>query len=662
MTSPRYLTKSRFKLACECPAKLYYTGKKEKYKDNKLDDPFLEALAEGGFQVGELAKLYHPGGFNIDYRDSEKALRHTNELLERDQVIIYEAAFRYENLFIRADVIVKDGNSVELIEVKAKLYDAEKDADFLGSRGYIASAWAPYLYDVAFQKYVLTHARPEFHVRSFLMLANKQACASVDGLNQKFMLVQDERDRTGVKLNGPCDPESLGDKILVKVSSDHAAEMIYEGTDMNNPPDMSFVDRVRLFSDMYARDEKILTKPGAFCKGCEFNASREDEMMGILSGFKECWKEAFALDDADFDKPMILDIWNFRRKDVLLENEKLFISDVTENDMNVSSSDGTGLSSSERQWLQVEKIQKKDPSPYLDRAGFERAMESWKYPLHFIDFETSMVAIPFNSSRRPYEVIAFQFSHHTVQEDGTIAHAGEYINRSQGMFPNYDFLRHLKKELENDNGTIFRYAAHENTVLNQIHVQLEAETVDQVPDRDELMAFIESITTKKNGSKIVWDSPRTMIDMLRLVLDYYYSPMMGGSNSIKKVLPAVLNESEFLKQKYSVPIYGSAGGIPSLNYRDKVWIEFNGSQVKDPYKTLPPVFDGIDDELLDRFVTDENIADGGAAMMAYARMQFSEMSDLEREKIISALLRYCELDTFAMVMIYEHWFNECNGK
>jgi len=60
--SPRYLTKSRFSLAMECPAKLFYTGKTE-YANRKLEDPFLEALAEGGFQVGELAREgISPGG------------------------------------------------------------------------------------------------------------------------------------------------------------------------------------------------------------------------------------------------------------------------------------------------------------------------------------------------------------------------------------------------------------------------------------------------------------------------------------------------------------------------------------------------------------------------------------------------------------------------
>jgi hypothetical protein len=37
----RYLTKSRFKLATECPTKLFYTRKKE-YADQSLEDSFLE--------------------------------------------------------------------------------------------------------------------------------------------------------------------------------------------------------------------------------------------------------------------------------------------------------------------------------------------------------------------------------------------------------------------------------------------------------------------------------------------------------------------------------------------------------------------------------------------------------------------------------------------
>lgn len=47
----RYLTKSRYKLGLECPIKLFYTNKKDEYADIKLDDPFLMALADGGFLI-----------------------------------------------------------------------------------------------------------------------------------------------------------------------------------------------------------------------------------------------------------------------------------------------------------------------------------------------------------------------------------------------------------------------------------------------------------------------------------------------------------------------------------------------------------------------------------------------------------------------------------
>jgi hypothetical protein len=117
--SHRYLTKSRFKVGYECPTKLFYLDGKE-FGNNNTDNSFLEALAEGGFQVGELAKLYYPGGTEITAKDKDEAARHTVELLKHNKAIIYEAAFKFENLFVKADVIVKNGSSIELIEVKAK--------------------------------------------------------------------------------------------------------------------------------------------------------------------------------------------------------------------------------------------------------------------------------------------------------------------------------------------------------------------------------------------------------------------------------------------------------------------------------------------------------------------------------------------------------------
>jgi len=43
-TRRRYLTKSRYKLALECPTKLFYAGKPKAYADESIDDAFLRAL------------------------------------------------------------------------------------------------------------------------------------------------------------------------------------------------------------------------------------------------------------------------------------------------------------------------------------------------------------------------------------------------------------------------------------------------------------------------------------------------------------------------------------------------------------------------------------------------------------------------------------------
>ena len=49
------------------------------------------------------------------------------------------------------------------------------------------------------------------------------------------------------------------------------------------------------------------------------------------------------------------------------------------------------------------------------------------------------------------------------------------------------------------------------------------------------------------------------------------------------------------------------------------------------------------------------IAEGGAAAIAYSRLQFEDLSDESRERIKNSLLRYCELDTLAMVMVLQAW-------
>lgn len=609
----RFLTKSRFKMAMDCPTKLYYTAKRKEYADSSQDDPFLQALAEGGFQAGELVKCYYPGGHEIEGLDYYRSWAVTQEFLKQENVILYEAAIKFENLFVRVDILKKTRNKIELIEVKSKSFNSNTFRDDIWqkkNKNKLDSKWTSYIYDIAFQAYVAKLAFPKAVITASLMCSDKDKVASIDGLNQKFLIQRIGELEKIVKRVGDTSLEALGKPILTAIDITDVVDKIHnESEESEKYKDMGFKDAVAFFADHYAKDIKIVPDVSSACKGCEFRSDDPD----LKSGFNECWKECHGLTPEELEKPFAFDVW-FTPK---LKNPKIFMEEIDDGDIVVKPNEPgvDGLSRTQRQWLQIEKVKNNDLTEYKDQDGINRYFERFKYPLHFIDFETCMVAIPFNKGRRPYEQIAFQFSHHVMEKDGSYKHAGEWICNEPGKFPNFDFVRALKKELETDEGTIFRYSNHENTVLNQIFEQL---LESNVPDRAELMTFIKTITRDAEEG---WTGPRNMEDLCEIVKKFYYHPDTGGSNSIKAVLPAIMKAQ---------------------------------GKTSDPYKELPPVFDNYDRETLDLLMSKDDLANGGAAMTAYALMQFSVMSDEEREKIKQALLRYCKLDTEAMVWIYQY--------
>ena len=49
------------------------------------------------------------------------------------------------------------------------------------------------------------------------------------------------------------------------------------------------------------------------------------------------------------------------------------------------------------------------------------------------------------------------------------------------------------------------------------------------------------------------------------------------------------------------------------------------------------------------------VGEGATAMATWKRLVSEEgMEDLERARLREAMLRYCEMDTFAMVKIWQH--------
>tara|TARA_B100000674_G_scaffold220221_1_gene180473 strand:- start:984 stop:2945 length:1962 start_codon:yes stop_codon:yes gene_type:complete len=647
----RLLTKSRFKLGMECPNKLFYTRKKE-YANQKQEDEFLEALAQGGFQVEELARLEYPEGVLIEGKDwdYEWLANRTEELLQRDNVVIFEAAFKHENLFIRTDILVKQGDKVQLIEVKAKSYDPLDEKLLVGVKGGIVKSWRPYLFDVAFQRYVIQQEHPTWSISSYLMMANKRKEAKVDGLNQSFRITNKVTNRTGIiKLIESID--EIGESVLGKVPIDTIVDDIQNGIHKVYE-NMDFLEMVQLFSD-YDEKDQFFNQPLSFsaCKGCEFRTTPEQEKEGLKSGFKECWKKQKGWGEPQFSQPSIFEVGNFRRGAKLFEEDKILMRELVQEDVGNKQEKGR-MSLQQRQWIQIDKELSGDTTEEVWLDELKEEMDSWIYPLNFIDFETSAVALPFSKGRKPYEQVAFQFSHHTVDENGKIEHAGEWINVEAGKFPNFEFVRELKASLSKNNGTIFRYSNHENSILNTIALQLSE---SDEGDKEELIQFIKYITQSKKDATEVHEGERNMVDLWQVVKNWYYNPYTKGSNSIKAVLPAVLKSSPNIARKYAEPI----GEIPlsSKNFNvNHVWFQFKDGELLSPYKILPPLFDGWSEEALDQTLSEmETIANGGAALTAYSKLQYEDMTDEERNELKSSLLKYCELDTLAMVMIYERF-------
>lgn len=125
--------------------------------------------------------------------------------------------------------------------------------------------------------------------------------------------------------------------------------------------------------------------------------------------------------------------------------------------------------------------------------------------------------------------------------------------------------------------------------------------------------------------------------MNKLALWYYFHPMMGGRTSIKVTLPSVLSVVNSRR-------------VNSWLEKEELYAMTDAGGLKDPYQLLPQI------EIMDRA---ESVKDGSGAMSAYQDMMYGkDKNDPKIKKLYkNALLRYCKLDTLAMVIIWEHWMH-----
>ena len=170
---------------------------------------------------------------------------------------------------------------------------------------------------------------------------------------------------------------------------------------------------------------------------------------------------------------------------------------------------------------------------------------------------------------------------------------------------------------------------HENTILRTIYNQYEKYGHTNA----KLKKWLEKV--------VKFDKTDTglFIDLNKFTLEHYFHPLMKGKTSIKWTLPAVLSAQK--SKSIENWLKNFEPGL-SLFTRDE------NNNLINPYNLLPPI------EIYEKA---ETVEDGTGAMRAYEDLMFginSGETDVV-EKYREALLRYCKLDTLAMVIIWEHW-------
>ncbi len=146
-------------------------------------------------------------------------------------------------------------------------------------------------------------------------------------------------------------------------------------------------------------------------------------------------------------------------------------------------------------------------------SGLGQILRSVRYPVHHVDVETVMLALPRYPSSRPYQSIPVQWSNHIELESGELWHQ-EFLH-SEASEPRRRWAEALIESL-GDTGSIVVYSTYEEMIFRRL-----AESFPEFKS-----AFNAII-------KRLWD-------LLDVIQSHYYHPAFGGSYSIKSVLPAVV--------------------------------------------------------------------------------------------------------------------------
>ena len=611
------LSKSNFKIAQSCGTKLYYT--KNQYPSLNEGNEYMEILAEGGYMIGKLAQLMYPNGIEVKTESGTGyAIQETEALLAANEnIVLFEAAISVNDKIIRIDILKKTGNHFDLIEVKSKSIDSRlKVNNGLPSKDINHKEYVEYLEDVAFQKLTLQERFPSASISSYLLVPDKAFVSNLDGILSWFKLTKEETKPGSTFKKIEVDFIGNQEQLNLIRLPENQLLALKQVDDLINPWLPRIAEASKKYIQSIISNTKIETKISIACRDCEYRVSENE----LKNGFKECWGK---LAEA---KPHILNLSQLgninRRNDVI--NELIKRGKTSLHDIPVESltkEDGSSYYSN-RPFYQCTKTEEF----LLPGLREELLNQNLTYPLHFIDFETSQMALPFHNNMRCYENVIFQWSCHTISHKGAAPVHHEWIN-TESVYPNIEFATQLRACI-GDTGSVLIWSKYENTQLKAIlRVMEELNHADH-----DLMQWLQSVIIEDKN-----DTTNRMIDLHDLAKKYYFHPIMGGRTSIKVALPSVLYATK------SEQICNWLKDLDLLEYD-------SDGHIKNPYKLLP-------EESIQFGDTKIKVQDGSGAMRTYQDMVYGLNRDNAeiKEKYKKVLLAYCKLDTLAMIIIFKHW-------
>ena len=209
------LTKTLILSGIQCEKKLWLDLNQEKQRKDK-------AIFRAGNRFGNVVRNYYGKGLDLsDEKDHKIALTKTNEAINSKNVsVIYEGAFLYEETYIRADVLIKEGDHWTLLEAKSAT--KVKDINF---------------FDLAIQTYIIKKSGLNLKFSKLIIINNEFVYKG----NQDYKNLIEEKDLTNDVLVKEKEINSLINKF--KPIKDKNCPNIEVGNQCKNPYPCEYLEK-----------------------------------------------------------------------------------------------------------------------------------------------------------------------------------------------------------------------------------------------------------------------------------------------------------------------------------------------------------------------------------------------------------------------------------